>query len=578
MGVLLQATFKRKGGLAVPCPHDGHTSIPWWWDHLARQASELSRSGFTAVLLPPVLKTSAGAFPGADGYGPFDDYDIGSKDQFFSVPTRFGSREQLQRCAAILRANGLDLYFDTVPHHRNGDPGNWEFKYLGANGVKDVGRFPKDKNCFFPNVPRDPIAGPIGDDFGFGRELCPVNAKPAGYVMNGLIDAGDWLTRALDAQGYRIDDTKGLAVEFVHRYLTSKAMAGKFAFGEYFDGNPQTLSWWVWNSGMEGRCATFDFSLRFMLAAMCNNNSRWDMTQLDHAGLAGISPTQAVTFIDNHDTDLSFPVIWNKMLGYAYILTSEGYPCVYYKDYSTDQGCYGLKPLLDNLIWIHEHLAEGPTQQRWKDFQCFVYERLGGAHLLVGLNNDMYNGWRTVSVQTGFGANVHLHDYTGHAGDVWTDASGSVTIGVPPNDNGLGYVCYSRVGLDGPNLTAGYSTTQVYEGAADLDIPPAENGKTVQVCRIWCDAGKDVVAVLNPNITGWTARTEITLRLLDAAGAVVAAHTYKGAPPPPADLRVTVWHAGWHSAQIAASGLPAPSGQSAYHLSLTYTATQQLAA
>ena len=145
MGVLLQATFKRKGGLAVPYPHDGDNSIPWWWERLARQASQLSRSGFTAVLLPPVLKTSAGAFPGADGYGPFDDYDIGSKDQFFSVPTRFGSREQLQRCAAILRANGLDLYLDMVPHQRNGDPGNWEFKYLGANGVKDVGRFPKDK-------------------------------------------------------------------------------------------------------------------------------------------------------------------------------------------------------------------------------------------------------------------------------------------------------------------------------------------------------------------------------------------------------------------------------------------------
>jgi hypothetical protein len=50
---------------------------------------------------------------------------------------------------------------------------------------------------------------------------------------------------------------------------------------------------------MMGRCNVFDFSLRFMLAAMWNNDSRWDMSQLDHAGLAGISPAGAVTFLDN---------------------------------------------------------------------------------------------------------------------------------------------------------------------------------------------------------------------------------------------------------------------------------------
>jgi alpha-amylase len=92
--------------------------------------------------------------------------------------------------------------------------------------------------------------------------------------MDGLTDAVDWQTRTLDAQGYRIDDTKGMAVQFVSHLLTNKSMAGGFAVGEYFDGNPDTLNWWVWNSGMNGRCCTFDFSLRFMLQAMCNNAGR----------------------------------------------------------------------------------------------------------------------------------------------------------------------------------------------------------------------------------------------------------------------------------------------------------------
>jgi alpha-amylase len=48
-----------------------------------------------------------------------------------TVPTRFGSREQLQFCVATLRANDLDLYLDMVAHYRSGDPGNFVFRYRG---------------------------------------------------------------------------------------------------------------------------------------------------------------------------------------------------------------------------------------------------------------------------------------------------------------------------------------------------------------------------------------------------------------------------------------------------------------
>src|SRR3954451_23554399 len=147
MGVILQAVFKFPNGHTVPSPYDGNRRIPWWWDHLASQANAFRNAGFTAVLLPPVCKTNAGAFPGADGYGPFDDYDIGNKSQFFSVPTRFGTRERLQRMAAIMRANGIDVYLDIVPHHRNGG-NNFTYQYLGANGAAQKGRFPKTKTCF----------------------------------------------------------------------------------------------------------------------------------------------------------------------------------------------------------------------------------------------------------------------------------------------------------------------------------------------------------------------------------------------------------------------------------------------
>jgi hypothetical protein len=92
----------------------------------------LSLAGFTAIRLPPVLKTASGANQGADGYGPFDDYDIGSRSQKGSLATRYRSREQLQRCVAILRANGLDVYLDMVEHQRVGDVTPFVFRYPGA--------------------------------------------------------------------------------------------------------------------------------------------------------------------------------------------------------------------------------------------------------------------------------------------------------------------------------------------------------------------------------------------------------------------------------------------------------------
>jgi alpha-amylase len=579
MGVLLQAAYRRSAGSSAPSPADGDASVPWWWDHLAGQAKALRLCGFTAVLLPPVLKTSAGVSPDADGYGTYDDYDLGNKNQFFSVPTRFGTREQLQRCVAVMRANGLDVYVDVVLHQRDGG-NNGVYQYLGADGVTHDGRFPKQHGCFVGDpahgyVGRDPLPGPVADDYAFGDELAPINAVPKDYVRNGLVDAGDWLTRALGVQGYRVDDVKGLAVDFLRGWLTSKAMAGKFGAGEYYDGNPDTLNWWVWQSGMSGRCCAFDFALHFVVRAMCNNTSQWDMSQLDHAGLAGISPMQAVTFVENPDTDTDgyTGVTWNKMLGYAYILTSEGYPCVYYKDYSTDAGCYGLKPYIDNLVWIHENLAFGTTIQRWKDYQCFVFERQGYPNLLVGLNNDMYSGWRTVTVQTNFGPNVQLHDYAGRAGDVWTDWSGAVTIGIPPNDNGLGYVCYSRTGYGQAFSATPLETTQAFEGATDLDIGPAVNGATVHVGRLWCAAGATVEAVLAADTGGWGAQAAILADLVDGNGSVLATGRH---PTGSGDttFRAKALHSGWLTVQIRGAGLPASGAP--FTLTMKYTATQEV--
>jgi alpha-amylase len=120
LGVLLQGFFFGSGRIAgVPSPLDGDPKIPFWWDHLATQANDLRRAGFSAIWLPPPQKGASGSF--SSGYDVFDDYDLGDKDQKGGTLTRYGSREQLERCVAMMRANGIDVYVDLVENHRDGD-------------------------------------------------------------------------------------------------------------------------------------------------------------------------------------------------------------------------------------------------------------------------------------------------------------------------------------------------------------------------------------------------------------------------------------------------------------------------
>lgn len=578
MGVLLQAAYRRtvtrvvngvsqQVNISVPAPGDLEVpDAPWWYDNIADQAKELASVGFSAILWPPVCKAQGGDGEGCDGYGVFDDYDVGSKNQQGSVNTRFGSRERFARACAIIKANGMQVYTDQVPHQRIGG-NNGVYNYLGADGKTLNGRFNKTPSCFYGadatgkllpgRVPRDPIAGPVADDASFGDELCPINALPKGYVMNGLISAGNWLFNSFDLDGARIDDVKGQAIQAVKNWATSQDMSGKFFVGEYDDGNPGDLNYYVWNQGLNGLLNVFDFTFHYRVEGMCNNSSTWDMTQLaNNLGFVSYSPTKSVTFVESPDTDTEgASVIWNKVLGYALMLTSEGYPCVYYRDYSTDSGCYGLKPFIDNLIWIHEKLAGGDTIFRHSEYQFVVYERTGNPGLVVGINNDMSPTWKAVTIQTSK-PNTHWHDYSGHNPvDCWSDNNGMLTFGIPPNNNGLGYVCFAPIGNYGSFNPEWNQTTQVFYGANDLDISPAVPKETIIVGRIWCKENSHIT--INER-----TRNAVGFKIIDASGNSIS----------PINKAYLCASNGWYTITATTTNTIATD----FELAVTYTSTQTL--
>ncbi len=567
MGVILQAFYQR-GNQGVPTD----AGVSPWWDHLAKQATSLRKAGFTAIWLPPVLKGGSGG--GSVGYDVYDDYDLGSKDQQGSIATHYGTREELTRCVAVLRSNGLDVYADLVENQRGGGggPGGFTFRYKDSEGRPGGGRFPKDPHDFHPHVPQDPnVPGP---DFSFGADLAPVNGgNPRGRTGDHLIESADWLTRALDLQGYRVDDVKGQSSDFLLRFLNSKSMAGKFAVAELFDGNVGKVQDWLFNK-MHGRITAFDFATRFTLEGMCNSRP-FNMSVLDHTGLVGQNPLQAVTFVENHDTDRSSPIFQNKLLAYAYILTSEGYPCVFYKDYSMDPGCFRLQPGIDNLIFIHEELANGPTQQRFKDFDIFAYERLGAPGLLTALNNNPDSD-RRITVQTQFGANQPLHNYTAHGPqEVRTDGAGQATITIPKNTDGLGFVCFSRPGIGSAFQIASHAVTHAFEGAEDLDIKPASTAAPVEIGRIFCETGKEIRGQLHFDAQGWTAATSLTLTLQSPAHTVLASQVFKQGDEGKT-LAAKATATGFHTFQIEAAATPPAHPKASYTLEATYHAPKSI--
>ena len=187
---------------------------------------------------------------------------------------------------------------------------------------------------------------------------------------------------------------------------------GGFAVGELWDGNADNLNNWVSRSGAHA----FDFALYYKMRDAFQGGN---LNNLVDAGLVSKNPFRAVTFVGNHDVD---EIFHNKLLAYAYILTHEGYPTIFYPDYES----WLPKDKLNNLLWIHKNLASGSTSNLWVDTETYIAQRNSGRGLVVFLNNTL--GYKKRRVQTRW-RNTTLKDYTGQiGGTVRTDSQGWVTI------------------------------------------------------------------------------------------------------------------------------------------------------
>ncbi len=383
-----------------------------WWNTVKGKVQSWSDVGIDAIWLPPASKAQNGAF--SMGYDPFDYYDLGEYNQMGSVETRFGSKTELIDLINASHLAQLSVIADIVINHNSGGASEAN-PITGTNTWTSFtplsGKFNRTYDDFHPNSNHSYDSGSFG---GF-PDLCHHQINVQNWLWKDTESVAKYYKDVIGFDGWRFDYVKGFEPWVVKDWITE---VGGFSVGEYWDSNVNTLDWWTTQS----QASAFDFACYYKMNEAFDGNN---LNKLNDDMLWKRNASKAVTFVTNHDTDEIFS---GKMLAYAYILTHEGYPTIFYRDYEE----WLDKERLNNLIWIHNNLAGGTTNILYTDTDEYIAKRNGynNAGLVVYINNSNY--WQERWIETNW-SNTTIKDYTGFSNWEPTTQSGNwVKIQAPP--------------------------------------------------------------------------------------------------------------------------------------------------
>ncbi|MBN2162228.1 MAG: hypothetical protein JXR25_16530 [Pontiellaceae bacterium] len=431
-----------------------------WYSTMASRAKRLRYMqggyGIDRIWFPPPQKSSSWT---SMGYDPYDYFDVGQYYQNGKASTRFGTQGALKNATAAFRDKGIRTLVDVVLNHRAGGAAEanpvagtttWTDYSAVASGMAAW-----DYSQFHPSTEEAYDEGAFD---GF-NDVCHVSGYSAGSAYYDLIAWGNWLADTNNAGfdgGWRFDYPKGINPSFIADFR--KETGDAFGILEYWDGNISLIEDYAKYSG---DTSAFDFPAFYTMIDVFNDGGHIGRLIDSTRVYAAKNPDRAVTFVANHDTDKDVDVvdIADKMLAYAYILTYQGYPCIFWKDYYN----YGLASLggqagngIDPLVWVRGALGGGdPDIQLLKvdDSDLLVYGTLNGSvdapGYIVAINTHASSA-QSVSVTTANtflrGKTLQCHAWYSYAdgqnvqpASVSCSAGGVVTVAAPAR----GYAVYS---------------------------------------------------------------------------------------------------------------------------------------
>ncbi|EDY81657.1 Alpha amylase, catalytic domain subfamily, putative [Verrucomicrobiia bacterium DG1235] len=332
-----------------------------WYATMAEKAAELrnmgSGQGIDRMWFPPPSKGESG--PHSMGYDPYDYFDLGQYSQKGTVRTRFGTQTELKAVLSAYREQGIVCMADIVLNHRSG--GAWETNpntgaayWTDFSGVAS-GRATWTYDDFHPSSLE------LSDEGVFAGfpDVCHVANEGSGDPGYDLVEWGNWLMDTENAGfdgGWRFDYVKGVSPSMIRRFSTGTGNA--FGILECWDGMAMIEAYQT----VCGGASAFDFPGYYTMRDVFNSaTGAGDISSLvdPERVYAARDSEYAVTFVANHDTD---EITRNRMLAYAFILTYEGYPCLFWRDYF-DRGLADLGGQSGNgikaLVWARGALAGG---------------------------------------------------------------------------------------------------------------------------------------------------------------------------------------------------------------------------
>jgi alpha-amylase len=276
------------------------------------QASSFSSAGFNAIWFPPPSISAD-----KEGYLPGEWYKLESETNQLNAIKTVNSKGMVSLADVVVNhrtAAYVDSCTGKYTSFINPTMGNW------AVTKDDENCGSKASTCSCGNYD-------TGDIVSYAPDLDHTNSNVQSLVKDYLN-----FLKGKGYGGWRFDLVKGYSASYVGSYISSSSPS--FSVGEYWDSSINKVTSWIQGTG--SKSTAFDFPLRYTLQSAIRNNNYGSMGPYV-PGVIGQDPNHAVTFLDNHDTarDDRFGSTDQLILGYAYLMTHSGIPCVFWDDWNT---------------------------------------------------------------------------------------------------------------------------------------------------------------------------------------------------------------------------------------------------
>ena len=446
-----------------------------YYKFLKENAKKIKDAGIDGLWLPPMCK---GGGDQDVGYGIYDLWELGEFDQKGTVRTKYGTKKELLEAIDELHKNHIKVYADVVLNHKGNADFEEEFMARMVdqnNREKDVSEDMKIKawtGFDFPgragkysdfvwhyyhftgvdydsNTDTKAIFRVLGEgkywDDGVSDEKGNFD-----YLMNADIDHShpevreeifkwvDWFMEETGVDGFRYDALKHISDEFIYdlsNHIMEKKKDNFYLFGEYWQYDEGQIDGYL--DDTDWKIDLFDVPLHFHFEQASKSNGNYDMRNIFNNTIVKNHPLQAVTFVDNHDSQPgqsldSWVEDWFKEIAYSLILfRKDGYPCIFAGDYYGLKGEIKkdpLKEMIDKMLDVRKKYSFGDQDDYFDNPQVVGWVR----------RTDSDTSSLAVLISIGDMAEKQMFVGEEEAGKIYVDLSGNNKNEVTIDENGNG--------------------------------------------------------------------------------------------------------------------------------------------